>query len=336
MEPAIVAASAVLGAVLLGWLCRPLARRFVNRRYPWILLPHRICHRAWGAVLLATALYYALPPATLRRDHLIWLRHLVLVVLIGAIGWLILKILHVLEELVLSRLPEDVANNRRKRTRTQIALVRRLTAAIIVILTIGCVLTTFPPFRTVGRSILLSAGVVGVFVGLAANTTLGYVLAGVQLAFADAVRVDDVLVIDGDWGRVEEVQLTHIVVRMWDERRLIVPSTYFTSKPFQNWTRHEARVLGEVMLHLDYTADLDELRAETQRIVQASPLWDRAQWALQLVEAAPNTLVIQVLASAADGPSAWNLRCELREGLIKFIRDQHPQWLPRSRAQYQP
>jgi hypothetical protein len=115
-----------------------------------------------------------------------------------------------------------------------------------------------------------------------------------------------------------------------------VPSTYFTSKPFQNWTRHEARVLGEVMLHLDYTADLDELRAETQRIVQASPLWDRAQWALQLVEAAPNTLVIQVLASAADGPSAWNLRCELREGLIKFIRDQHPQWLPRSRAQYQP
>lgn len=137
-------------------------------------------------------------------------------------------------------------------------------------------------------------------------------------------------------ARVEEVALTHVVVRLWDQRRLIVPTTYFTSNTFQHWTRHEARVLGEVTLHVDYTAELDELRTHARRLVEGSPLWDRVEWVLQVVDATPATVVVQVLASATDGPSAWDLRCHLREELIKYIRDNHPQWLPRTRGQYQP
>ena len=173
-------------------------------------------------------------------------------------------------------------------------------------------------------------------IGLSARTALGNAFAGIQVAFADGLHVGDVLVVDGEWGRVEEVKLTNVVIRLWDERMLILPTTYFTERPFQNWTRNESRVVGKIQIHVDHTADLDDLRREARRLVESSPLWDRGQWVLQMVDATHQTVVIQVQASAADGASAWDLRCDLREGLIRYLRDQHPQWLPRTRSQYQP
>lgn len=141
------------------------------------------------------------------------------------------------------------------------------------------------------------------------------------------------VVVEGEWGRVEEIKLTHVIVRLWDERRLVLPTTYFTDMPFQNWTRNEARVLATVTLHLDYSASADELRTEAHRIVEASPLWDRRDWVLQVTDTTESSMVVRVLASAADGPSAWDLRCELLEGLIRFSQVRHRQWLPRTRVE---
>src|SRR6185312_7026642 len=183
---------------------------------------------------------------------------------------------------------------------------------------------------------LTSAGVVGALIGLSARTALANAFAGIQVAFADGLHVGDVLVVEGEWGRVEEVKLTNVVIRLWDERMLILPTTYFTERPFQNWTRNESRVIGKIQIHVDHTADLDDLRREARRLVESALLWDRSQWVLQMVDATAQTVIVQVQASAADGASAWDLSCDLREGLIRYLRDQHPQWLPRTRSQYQP
>jgi small-conductance mechanosensitive channel len=186
-------------------------------------------------------------------------------------------------------------------------------------------LMTFESLRAVGASLLVSAGVLGAVAGLAAQATLGHVLAGLHLAMTDALRFDDVLVVDGEWGRVEELTLTYIVLRLWDERRLVLPTTYLTQRPFQNWTRNESRVLGAIVLHLDYLAPVDELRAEARRAVEESPLWDRRDWVLQVVESTPATMVVRVLASSADAPSSWDLRCEVLERLINYLQVHHPE-----------
>jgi small-conductance mechanosensitive channel len=206
--------------------------------------------------------------------------------------------------------------------------LRRLTEVVIGVIALSTILLTFAPLRTLGASLLASAAVVGAITAVAAQATLGNVFAGLQLALTDAVRLDDVVVVENEWGRVEELTLTHVVIRLWDERRLVLPTNYFTSTPFQNWTRNESRVIGSVFLHLDYAASMAELRAEARRIIESSPLWDRREWVLQVVDVTPWTKVIRILASAADAPSSWDLRCEVRERLINYLSIQSPQSLP--------
>jgi small-conductance mechanosensitive channel len=336
MHTALIVVAALATAVVVDLISGVLVRRLARGRYKWLLEPLRhACRRPAAAVLLIGALYYALPsgPAGWQRN----LRHVVLLVAIVVGAWLVIKALHVAESVAFSRLPGDVVTGRRvRRARTQIRPVRRLTVAVVTVVAIGLILITFPPVRLFGVSVLTSAGVVGAVVGLSARTALGNAFAGVQVAFADGLHVGDVLVVDGEWGRVEEVKLTNVVIRLWDERMLILPTTYFTERPFQNWTRDESRVVGKIQIHVDHTADLDDLRREARRLVESSPLWDRGQWVLQMVESTPETVVIQVQASAADGASSWDLRCDLREGLVRYLRGHHPQWLPRTRNQYQP
>jgi small-conductance mechanosensitive channel len=241
----------------------------------------------------------------------------------------VIRVLYVVEDFALQRLNVDVPDNRRiRRLRTQVALIRRLTGAAITVIAIASMFMTFTQLRTLGASLLASAGIVGVIAGLAAQTTLTNVFAGMQLALTDSLRYDDVVVVEGEWGRIEEMTLTYVVVHLWDERRLVLPTTYFTKTPFQNWTRHETRVLGAVQLHLDYRAPVEALRAEARRVVEGSELWDRREWVLQVVDSTPWTMVVRVLASAADAPSAWDLRCEIREKLIVYMRDNHPEFLP--------
>ncbi|MGC4835103.1 mechanosensitive ion channel family protein [Micromonospora vinacea] len=336
MRTALIVVAVLAAAVVVDLIFGVLVRRVAHGRYQWLLEPLRQgCRRPAATVLLVGTLYYALPlgPAGW-QDHL-W--HVVVVALVLSGAWLVIKALHVAEAVAFSRLRDDtIASRRVRRARTQIRPVRRLTVAVVTIVAIGLILITFRPVRLFGVSVLTSAGVVGALIGLSARTALGNAFAGVQIAFADGLHVGDVLVVDGEWGRVEEVKLTNVVIRLWDERMLILPTTYFTERPFQNWTRNESRVVGKIQIHVDHTANLDDLRREARRLVESSPLWDRHQWVLQMVDSTPQTVVIQVQASAADGASAWDLRCDLREGLVGYLRECHPQWLPRTRAQYQP
>ncbi|MDL4820225.1 mechanosensitive ion channel family protein [Actinomadura opuntiae] len=262
-------------------------------------------------------------------------RHLMRIAVIGVTTWLVLRITYALTDPPLARLMriEGERNRRARRARTQMMLLRRIAAMVVVILAVGAALFTFPAVRAVGAGVLASAGVAGLVVGIAARPTLGNLLAGLQIAFSDALRLDDVVVVQGQWGRVEELTLSYVVVRLWDDRRLILPVSYFTEQPFENWTRHSSRVVGSVELHVDWTVPIEELRTELYAMLQDNPLWDRREWVLQAVDVQPNGLVtMRALMSAADSASAWDLRCDVREHLISYIREHHPEALPRFRT----
>ena len=325
---------AITAAVAAGWLSGALVRRAAHGRHALFLLTlHRTCHRPWTVVLLVTALLVASPATDLPRTPRTVIHYILLVSLIGAGAWLATRLLFIVEDTAFRRLSLDVADNRRRRrARTQISVLRRLTAVLIGVLALASALMVFEPLRTVGASLLASAGVAGIVIGLAAQTTLGHVFAGLQIAFADSLRIDDVVVVENEWGRVEEIRLTHVVLRLWDHRRLVLPTTYFTTTPFQNWTRHEARVLAEVILHLDYTARIDRLRERARQVIESASQWDHREWTLQVIDSTPWTMVVRVLASAPDASQAWDLKCSIREELIRFMRDNQSSGLPRIRA----
>ncbi|MFD0891469.1 mechanosensitive ion channel family protein, partial [Streptosporangium algeriense] len=181
--------------------------------------------------------------------------------------------------------------------------------------------------------LLASAGIAGVVVGIAAQSMLGNLLAGLQLVFSDALRLDDVVVVQGEWGRIEELSLTYVVLRLWDERRLVLPVSYFTTNPFENWTRHTSRVIGAVMFRIDWTVPVEELRVELYRVLREHPLWDQKDWTLQVTDTLPNGLLeLRALMSAADSPSAFDLKCDMREHLVKYVRERYPEALPRLRV----
>jgi small-conductance mechanosensitive channel len=329
----LVVLGASAAALLAAWLSRLVVTRTARqRRYRRFLTElDRNCRWPWLAVLLVTANRVGL--STVGQTGAVAVALEVLhVLLIASVSWLAVKVLLVMEDALFQRLRIDVPDNRRRRrARTQIAILRRLTAVTVALLALATMLTTFTPLRTLGASLFASAGVAGVLVGLAAQTTLTNVLAGLQLAWTDMLRFDDVVLVENQWGRVEELTLTYVVLRLWDERRLVLPTTYFTRTPFENWSRRETRVLGAVLLHVDYRTPLAELRAEARRLVEASPLWDRRDWVLQVVDTTPSTMVVRVLASSADAPSSWDLRCEIREGLIVFLTNRYPYALPHAR-----
>ncbi|MEV1288578.1 mechanosensitive ion channel family protein [Micromonospora sp. NPDC049679] len=327
--------AAVGTALLVTRLTGMVVRRAARGRYaPFLNTLHKECHRPFRAVLLVTALIVGLPFTGLSGPTRRPVAHVLLLMLIYASAWLAVRVLFVFEETAFRRLPVDMVDNRRRRrARTQIGLLRRLTAVIITIVALAATMMTFSQLRALGASLLASAGVAGLVAGLAAQSLLAHVFAGLQLAFSEQLRLDDVVVVEQEWGRIEEMRLTYVVVRVWDERRLVLPTTYFTTTPFQNWTRNEAQVLGAVTLHVDFSADMAILRAEAKRAVEESALWDRREWVMQVVDMTSCTMCVRVLASAPDGPSSWDLRCEIRERLIHFLHTQHPQWLPHARGE---
>ena len=259
-------------------------------------------------------------------DHFL----LVLFIIMGA--WFVGALAFVVEDSVLKRYRTDVADNRHaRRIRTQISLVRRLTVALIVVLAMSGVLLTFPQARAAGASLLASAGLISIVAGLAAQTSLANVFAGMQIAFTDAIRVDDVVVLEGEWGRIEEITMTYVVVHLWDDRRLIMPCTYFTNTPFQNWTRRAAELLGTVEIDLDWDVPLAPMRVELKRLLEASPLWDKRVGILQVTDATNGYVRVRALASAADAGTLFDLRCYIREGLVDWLHRVAPQGVPRTR-----
>ncbi len=268
-------------------------------------------------------------------DNLPWIdsvRHLNGLLIIAATTWLVVRIIAGFAQGILDRHPVDVEDNMNaRRIHTQTRVLSRTAMTLAVVMGAAMLLMTFPGARQVGASLLASAGVVGLIAGLAAKPVFSNLIAGLQLALTQPIRLDDVLIVEGEWGRVEEITGTYVVLRIWDERRLIIPLQYFIEKPFQNWTRNNAQIMGSVFFHVDYGMPLAALRTELERIVRAAPQWDQRFFNLVVTEATERTMQIRVLCTAASSGQAWDLRCIVREGLIDFMQREFPQFLPRLR-----
>jgi small-conductance mechanosensitive channel len=296
-------------------------------------------HLRWPAraVVLLTAVVLVLSEARLSRPVHGRLFHLLLLVLVAAGAWLAVRAVRVAEDALMRRYDVEVPDNlRARRARTQIQVLGRVVQVGIVVLALACMLLTFPQARSVGTSLLASAGIAGVIAGVAARSTVGNLIAGLQIAFAEPIRLDDAVVVEGEWGNIEEITLTYVVVRIWDRRRLVLPCSYFVERPIQNWTRYSADIVGTVLLHVDYTTPVEEVRAEFEQVLAASKLWNGQTAVLQVVDTTERTMVLRALVSADSAPSAWDLRCEVRERLLAWLQRQHPQALPRVRAELEP
>jgi small-conductance mechanosensitive channel len=248
-------------------------------------------------------------------------------------AWLAVVAANVVQDVALLRYRIDVADNRRARQRrTQVVLVKRVVVALVVVVAAASMLLTIPGARGVGTSVLASAGLLSVVAGLAAQTSLANIFAGLQIAFTDAVRVDDVVVVEEEWGNIEDITLTYVVVRLWDQRRLILPSTYFTTTPFANWTRNSSDIVGSVEIDVDWNVPVERLRAHAEEFVTSHPLWNGQTCALQVTEARNSLVTLRVLVSANSGGELFDLRCAVREELVGFLRREHPDALPRVRV----
>ena len=246
--------------------------------------------------------------------------------------WLVSALLGYGLALAVVRYDVAVPDNRNaRRAQTQILIVRRLVVVIVVIVGFASVLLTFPGVQALGTSVLASAGVVSIIAGLAAQSTLSNVFAGVQLAFSDAIRVDDVVVVNTEWGRIEEITLTYVVVHIWDDRRLVVPSTYFTSNPFENWTRTSSQLLGEIDFDLDWRVSTAAMRTQLGVILKSTANWDGRTQVLQVTDAVGGFVHVRILVSAKDSPTLFDLRCFVREAMVDWVQQQNPQTMPRTR-----
>lgn len=256
------------------------------------------------------------------------------VVIIACVAWILVRLVRGIEDFIEARLGlDEVDNLEARRTYTQIRVLRSVLTSFIVFAAIVAILLRLPGAREFGAGLLASAGVAGIILGFAAQRALGNLLAGFQIAITQPIRLDDVVVLEGEWGRIEEITLTYVVVRIWDERRLILPISYFLEKPFTNWTRENSEILGTVYLYTDYTVPIEALRTELDRVVEASPHWDGRVKGLVVTESKPTSLELRALVSAKDGGAAWDLRCEVREKLVDFLQREYPEALPRFRAE---
>jgi small-conductance mechanosensitive channel len=330
----------LLGAVLLAgimghYLIFKILLRFANRTKSSLdnsFVKH--CYRPmqWTAVLFIIRL--VLPAAELTDRYRTLAEHVLSLLFIGLVSWLLIKISFVLEDYILSRFRVDEKDNlRARKIHTQLRVLKRIITTVVGILALGTMLMTFDKVRQLGTTILASAGIIGIVVGMAAQRTIGTFIAGLQIAFTQPIRVDDVVIVENEWGRIEEITLTYVVVKIWDLRRLVVPITYFIEKPFQNWTRITSDLLGTVYLYLDYTIPIQVVRNEFDRILKKSDHWDGKVNVVQVTNATDKTVEVRALMSASDSSSAWTLRCEVREKLIDFLQKNYPQHLPRLRAE---
>ena len=292
------------------------------------------CYRPlqWIAVLFVIRLFL---PLKLSEEYLTIAKQGLSLLFIGLISFLLIKTTYVLDGYVINRFDIDQKDNlRARKVRTQLNVLKRIVIIVVSLLALGMMLMTFEKVRQLGTTILASAGIIGIVVGMAAQRTIGTFIAGLQIAFTQPIRIDDVVIVENEWGRIEEITLTYVVVKIWDLRRLIVPITYFIEKPFQNWTRCTADLLGTVYVHVDYTVPVDVVRAELQKILKDSELWDGKVCVLQVTNTSEHAIELRALMSASDASTAWNLRCYVRERLIEFIQKNHPDSLPQLRASF--
>lgn len=316
--------------LVLFWILRRVARRtdtavdqsFVRR----LSRPSRVLFP-----LLATQ--FVLPSVVVLSESVL-LRHIMSLLLILNVAWLVIALVRASAELINSHYDVTVPDNyTARRMHTQINVISRVLVVLIAIIGIGLALMTFPRVRELGTSLLASAGIAGIIVGFAARPVLENIIAGVQLALTQPINIDDVVIVDGEWGRIEEITTTYVVVRIWDDRRLICPFTKFISESFQNWTRRTADILGTVFIYADYSVPFAAVRDELKRIVEQHPKWDKRVCVLQVTDATESAVEMRALVSASSASRAWDLRVDVRERLIEYLQREHPQALPQTRVQ---
>lgn len=275
-----------------------------------------------------------IPVLKINAYLLAFLTKTVEIAFIIAFAYLFINLIKVLQDYIIYNYSIKSDDNLKERKIiTQLQFIRKFLMALIILLAIAAVLFSFDTMRKIGAGLLTSVGIGGIIVGFAAQKSLGNLLAGFQIAFTQPIRIDDVLVVEGEWGRVEEITLTYVVIHIWDERRLILPINYFIEKPFQNWTRTTSEILGTVFIYTDYSIPIDKLRMEFDRLLTHTPLWDKNVKAMQVTDSKENTIEIRALMSAINSSNAFDLRCYIRENLVKYIQENFPESLPKLRTE---
>lgn len=330
---AAAAVGAVIGAVggvILVALTSVAVFRVV--RTPFATLSDRANRGARLAVGACVGGLMGLAVAEPTGDEVPALRRVLVLLLIACVTWYALGVLRSLEQSAATTWDTSGADNlHARRRRTQVLVLRRAGSAVLVVVALAAALLTFPAARAVGQSLLASAGVLGIVAGVAAQGSLKNLVAGIQIALAQPIRLGDAVVVDGEWGTIEDITLTTVVVAVWDRRRLVHPTSWFTEQPFQNWTRSSAQLLGQVTLVLDHRTDVPALREAARRIIADNPLHDGEAWVLQVTDATAAGITVRVLMTAADAPTSWDLRCAVREDLVAWLVEHDPAALPRHR-----
>ncbi|MGJ8715747.1 MAG: mechanosensitive ion channel family protein [Maribacter stanieri] len=317
------------------WLISYFLRKF--GRDPKYLLPEGTFRKlSWPIFFVFISILIrseALRTILNLNEHQYFFKKTSTILFIFSVTWLMLNLLKIIKKVIVSNYDVHVENNlKARKIYTQFNILERIFMFVIVLLAIGAVLMSFESIRELGVSIFASAGVAGIIIGFSAQKMIGTVLAGIQIAIAQPIKIDDVVIVEGEWGRIEEITLTYVVVKIWDKRRLIVPTPYFIEKPFQNWTKTSSDILGTVFLYTDYNVPFDAIREELTKILESTDLWDKEVNVLQVTESKQNSVEIRALMSAKDSPTAWDLRVLVREKLITFLQQNYPESIARNRV----
>jgi len=330
-----------LGLVVLAIVCGLLVHR-VGRLLIWRLvgtnrpIATQLLKRTSGPAQLAlclVAVAFVLPFAPLEDPWRSELTHGLAVAVIGLIGWISIRAVDIAAARYLQRFRLDSEDNLLARKHvTQVRVFKRVLDTLVIIFAASTALMTFESVRQYGVSLFASAGAAGLIIGLAARPLLGNLIAGVQIAITQPIRIEDAVIIENEWGWIEDIASTYVVIRLWDWRRMVVPLSYFIERPFQNWTRDAQSLIGAIILHVDFGADVPRIRRKLEQVARASRLWDGEVVNLQVIDTHPRSIELRAVVSARNAPQSWDLRCEIREKLLAFIRDEMPEAFPRDRS----
>lgn len=334
--PWVVSLVVLVAATAVGWGLHAafvaVLHRLFRQRHPYLLTVLDQTRNPTRLGVLLIAVTIALQTTPLGPETKAFLSRLLGLAVICLIGWMALTALRIAANLYLMRFHVEVTDNLLARKLvTQVRVLLRAAEVVIVLVTLGFALMTFDAVRQFGVTLFASAGVAGIVAGLAARPVMTNFLAGVQIAIAQPIRIDDAIIVENEWGHVEEITFSYVVVRLWDLRRMVVPLSYFIEKPFQNWTRTSGELIGTVMLYVDHTVPVDAVRTKLNEIVAQSKLWNRKVVNLQVSDCKETTVELRVLVSADNAAAVWDLRCEVREKLIDFLQRKYPHALPRRR-----
>jgi small-conductance mechanosensitive channel len=329
MVVAIIIAGLIIHAVVYSFL-KKIAQRTGNH------INDKIITLSTGPVRLMIILFllnFFIPAVSGNKLVDVIFIHLISISWITSVAWLLIEVPEVIKTYLLDKLKIEEKNNlKARRIFTQFYLFQKIVVFVVVTLSFAIVLMNFDKVRNLGASILASAGIIGVIAGFAGQKIFANIFAGIQIAVSQPFRLDDVVIVENEWGWIEDITLTYVVVKIWDLRRMIVPISYFIEKPFQNWTRHTSEILGTVLIYVDYTVPIEPIREQFFSILDKSELWDKKVRVLQVTNATEHTIELRALMSAIDSSTAWDLRCAVREQLIDFIQKNYSSVLPHQRV----